>query len=76
LKETLIEIGFERCQNDVCLFYRKDAKVEAVLCVYVDDSFAAGEEEALDDVAEKLNKKFNIKVIKKQMSILAARLKR
>ena len=76
LHQTLIEMGFERCWNDMCLFYRKNEKGEAVLCVYVDDSFAAGDEEALDDVEEKLSEKFNIKVIKKTDEYLGCKIEK
>ena len=62
LREKLIQLGYAKCLNDPCLFYRSNELGPSILCVYVDDSFGVGEEKALEDTIYELEKDFTILV--------------
>ena len=62
LKLKLLEIEYKQCMNDPCLFHHYNEVGESILGVYVDDNFAIGEEEALEDTIKELSQDFNLVV--------------
>ena len=42
------EMKFKKCAGDECLLMREDESGAVVICVYIDDTFCAGQKKALD----------------------------
>ncbi|CAB1120726.1 unnamed protein product [Ectocarpus sp. CCAP 1310/34] len=62
LKSCLVELGFEQCMADACVFRLiEDGCIGLTLVVHVDDIFAVGEKERCDKFGADLNKPMPVK---------------
>ncbi|CAB1100735.1 unnamed protein product [Ectocarpus sp. CCAP 1310/34] len=62
LKRCLVELGFEQCMADACVFrFIEDGCVVLILIVHVDDIFAVGEREKCDKFGADLIKSVPVK---------------
>ncbi|CAM9903911.1 unnamed protein product [Pylaiella littoralis] len=62
LKKCLLDLGFEQCLVDTCVFRLiEDGCVVLILVVHVDDIFAVGERERCDRFGMDLNKSVPVK---------------
>jgi len=59
---TLINMGYQKCKNDPCLSYHNINLGESIFCLYVNDSFAVGKEDALNNMIVELQKEYVLKV--------------
>ena len=61
-RDVLLAIGFEQSLADPCLMIQRDKLGVVYMALYVDDIYASGNEEALNDSIIGLRKYFKIKV--------------
>ena len=60
---TLIQLGFSKCETDVCLLNRIDKNGVVVFFIYINDSGCVGNRKAIDILVVQLKGIFNIKIL-------------
>ena len=70
------DMGFERCKADECLLIRTTRKGTVVVCVYIDDTLCAGDQQAIDEFKEELKSHFSTKEEGKMEEYVGCKVKR
>jgi len=62
LSDVFITLGFTLCELDPCLMYRVNENGLCIILMYVDDNLIVGSSTAIDQVADKIKKVFNVTI--------------
>jgi len=62
INDTLLELGFNRCKSEPCVYIKKDRNnnIICILAIYVEDILIAGKNKEINKIREGIKSKFEL----------------
>lgn len=77
MHEFLVEISFERCEEDWCLYARRNGQSKSFILLYVDDLIMAStNQDEMAEIKASMSKRFEVKLLGELKFFLGIRIER